>query len=228
MSTLNRNTLIFFSVILVAGLGIGAYFFVKKRKQQGFRKEIDGLLELAKKESKVSDAQVERMRFVFNIENYKLPKPLQDALNSVMPDIIKARQTLKSGDYAGFWREVEAILNKLKEPEKSEIFNAFQLTRQTLSKLHTYETDAKSLAEKAGALTNAALFALALPLDRISLSVFNIQQSVLDRIKKDSVPGKVFSDLYTNDKYSKNTLKIFNELWKVYSGNYFFNINTSI
>ena len=218
------------SILVASAIGLGVYLYFRKKKKESQQDEIQKLIALAKKEAGLTEEQIEKMRFLFNIESYKLDTKLQKAFDKAKPQMLEAVKLLHNGKFTAYWKEVEKIYNSIEEPYRTQIGKAFNLTRQVVDKLNSYTIESQSIGNKIKSGTSVGLLLMSMPLSIMGISglATSVAAKELSKNLAQSVStpeGQVLRDLYTNKNYSKTTLKLFNELWKIYSGKPFFNMN---
>jgi hypothetical protein len=229
---MDRSKIIKYALIAAAGIGagVGIYFIVKSLRRKNTQDAVDALIELFQKESELTPAQIERLRFIFGIENYKLPERLQKPFDNNLKEIEKAGRFLRDKNSAAYFATINAINNKLPADAKSDFAASLDILYFVIGKTKTLETDSNKLAARVGRLVKpsvdmvnslgnyAYLIAFLPALFSSSLTEFT-QDSAAVKNNPDYI---VLKDLYSSKAYTPDRLKLFDKFWKAYSGKPFF------
>lgn len=227
---MDKRLKIVIGVVAVAGLATGGYFLYRYVRRRKDREAVEGLLELFRKENKLNPSQIDRIRFIFDIENYELPGNLSKAFKDNLDLITKAGLYARNKNAADYFSTLNTIKNRLPSDARPDFEAATAILYAVKTRLNQISDDSNSLLNKIGRFVKPGVdFAdrfgkyaqYVAPLAAVIGSGLPEYVQVSEAAK--SNPSFiVMRDLYNNTAYTKDQLKLFDKFWEVYNGSPFF------
>jgi hypothetical protein len=226
---MDRAKVIKYSLIAAAGIGagIGIYFIIKATRRKRTKDAVDTLIDLFQKESELTQSQIDRLRFVFDIENYQLPPNIQKALDDNRELIKKAVDYFKAKDVNRYFNTIATIKSRLSPAVLPDFEFALNMAYDVVRKFERFDMDGNTLFSRLRNFVTPSREMIQLvgtyawvvsPLALV-LAPRYVQYS---ENVKNNPEYTIIKDLYANPNLSKNRLKLFDEIWKIYSGKPFF------
>ncbi len=126
MKPRTRNILIISGAVLVTGLAVGIPAFIYFRKKNN-EQEVFALTQLAQEEGKLTPAEVQRIRFLYNLKNYQLPAAYQSAWDNSKGRVQAAISSFRSGNLQQAYSTINNISQTLPAAVKPDFEQAYKL-----------------------------------------------------------------------------------------------------
>lgn len=210
-------------IILVAGLATGGIVLLASAGKRRKEKELEMLLDIARKEGNLSAAGQEKFRKLIYLDDYALPIQLQNAFNKIKPLLEKAGNGIRQG-YAvssmQYFNDIERVMSTESVAVRNE-FNTVKGLLQEAFKLNsTSDSSQQKLAsanEKSYAWWRVVL-EVVMPVPTIAISQDSALLSTYKKYRNGvaSPESKNFNQKLIDQSW--NTLKLFSEAYKALSG----------